>query len=143
MARGKESVELDIKGTAGAGWLDALLERADVFIHNISPGAAVRLGLDSGALGRSFPDLIARRYPARRSGPLASSKAYDLLVQGERACCRSRRRGPVTPGSASRSLTSRPEMYLRQQSSPPSTTVTDRAGAGRERSPCSTASRSG
>jgi formyl-CoA transferase len=82
--RGKESIELDIKEAAGRRVLDALLERADVFIHNISPEAARRLGLDSATLRGSFPGLIAAAVSGYgASGPLASSKAYDLLVQGE------------------------------------------------------------
>ena len=81
--RGKESVELDIKSAAGRRVLEALLERADVFIHNIAPDAAAGLGLDSKTLQASYPRLIAASVSGYGSGPLAGSKAYDLLVQGE------------------------------------------------------------
>jgi itaconate CoA-transferase len=81
--RGKESVELDIKSPAGRRALDALLERADVFIHNIAPDAATDLGLDTKTLQASYPGLIAAAVSGYGSGPLAGSKAYDLLVQGE------------------------------------------------------------
>src|SRR6266704_1845249 len=37
--RGKESVELDIKDPADRMVLDALIERADVFVSNLGPGA--------------------------------------------------------------------------------------------------------
>ena len=82
--RGKESVELDAKAPEGRVLLDALLARADVFLHNISPGAAERLGIDSATLSARFPGLIAGSvsgYGTR--GPMAEAKAYDLLVQGE------------------------------------------------------------
>jgi itaconate CoA-transferase len=81
--RGKESVELDVKSPAGRRVLDALLERADVFIHNIAPAAAAGLGLDSATLRTSYPQLIAAAVSGYGSGPLQGSKAYDLLVQGE------------------------------------------------------------
>jgi itaconate CoA-transferase len=81
--RGKESVELDIKSAGGRRVLDALLERADVFIHNIAPDAAAGLGLDSKTLQVSYPRLIAASVSGYGNGPLAASKAYDLLVQGE------------------------------------------------------------
>ena len=81
--RGKESVELDIKSAGGRRVLDALLERADVFIHNVTPDAAAGLGLDSKTLQASFPRLIAASVSGYGSGPMAASKAYDLLVQGE------------------------------------------------------------
>ena len=81
--RGKESVELDIKSPAGRRVLDGLLARADVFIHNIAPDAAAGLGLDPAALQAAYPRLIAAAVSGYGSGPLAGSKAYDLLVQGE------------------------------------------------------------
>ncbi|MBA4022708.1 MAG: carnitine dehydratase [Gordonia sp.] len=82
--RGKESVELDIKTESGQKVLDALLRRADVFLHNISPAAARRQGLDSAALSAKYPGLICGSVSGYgTSGPMADTKAYDLLVQGE------------------------------------------------------------
>ena len=43
--RGKESVELDVKSDDGRAAMTALLARADVFVQNLAPGAAARLGL--------------------------------------------------------------------------------------------------
>src|SRR6185369_7834374 len=43
--RGKESVELDVKSDEGRAVMAALLARADVFVQNLAPGAAERLGL--------------------------------------------------------------------------------------------------
>ena len=82
--RGKESVELDVKSPRGRRLLDALLRRADVFLHNISPAAAERLGVDSATLSSAYPHLIAGSVSGYgTSGPMANAKAYDLLIQGE------------------------------------------------------------
>ena len=48
--RGKESIELDVKDGGDRAVLTALLSRADVFVQNLAPGAADRLGLDGDAL---------------------------------------------------------------------------------------------
>jgi crotonobetainyl-CoA:carnitine CoA-transferase CaiB-like acyl-CoA transferase len=82
--RSKESLALDIKDAAGRRVLEALLGRADVFLQNLAPGAAERLGLDAAALLARFPRLIAcdiSGYGA--GGPYSGKKAYDLLVQCE------------------------------------------------------------
>lgn len=82
--RSKESVALDIKSDDGAQALFALLETADVFIQNLAPGAAAKLGLDAKSLVARFPRLIACDVSGYGSGgPYSSKKAYDLLVQCE------------------------------------------------------------
>jgi itaconate CoA-transferase len=61
-----------------------LLPRADVFLQNLAPGAAKRLGLDAAALVKRFPRLIACDISGYGSGgPYSQKKAYDLLVQCE------------------------------------------------------------
>src|SRR6059058_3741062 len=45
--RNKESVALDMKDPASRPVLDRLLERADVVVQNLAPGAAARLGIDA------------------------------------------------------------------------------------------------
>ena len=57
--RSKESVALDIKSDEGADALFSLLETADVFLQNLAPGAAAKLGLDAKSLVTRFPRLIA------------------------------------------------------------------------------------
>lgn len=82
--RGKESVELDLKTEAGQDTLERLLGRADVFVQNLSPKAAERAGLDPAAVQGRHPSVIACAVSGYgSSGPLADSKAYDLLIQGE------------------------------------------------------------
>jgi itaconate CoA-transferase len=82
--RSKESLTLDLKHEAARAILRRLLANADVFIQNLAPGAAARLGFDVGALRRAHPRLIVcdiSGYGA--TGPYRDKKAYDLLVQCE------------------------------------------------------------
>ena len=48
--RGKECIELDLKTADGQAVLAALIGRADVFVQNLAPGAAERLGLGAAEL---------------------------------------------------------------------------------------------
>jgi itaconate CoA-transferase len=82
--RGKESVELDVKTERGQRVLAGLLARADVFVQNLAPGAADRLGLSAPALQARHPRLICCSVSGYGpDGPYAGKKAYDLLVQCE------------------------------------------------------------
>jgi itaconate CoA-transferase len=82
--RSKESLTLDLKRPEGAGILGRLLERADVFVQNVAPGAAERLGTAPAALRARHPRLIVCNISGYgASGPYAAKKAYDLLVQSE------------------------------------------------------------
>jgi formyl-CoA transferase len=56
--RSKESITLDLKQPDGAAMLARLLERADVFVQNLAPGAAERLGTTAAELCARFPRLI-------------------------------------------------------------------------------------
>jgi itaconate CoA-transferase len=82
--RGKESVALDVKSPAGIEALTALLAGADVFLQNLGPGAAGRLGLAADDLLARHPRLICGSVSGYGTdGPYAPKKAYDLLVQCE------------------------------------------------------------
>jgi itaconate CoA-transferase len=82
--RGKESAELDVKDPADRALLGAMISRADVFVQNLIPGAARRLGLDAETLRANRPSLIHCSISGYgEDGPYASKKAYDLLVQCE------------------------------------------------------------
>jgi itaconate CoA-transferase len=82
--RSKESVTLDIKHAEGQRVLRSLIARADVLVQNLAPGAAERLGFGAAALRETYPRLIACTVSGYgSSGPYASKKAYDLLVQSE------------------------------------------------------------
>lgn len=82
--RSKESMTLNIKSPKGLDVLAALLERADVFVQNLAPRSAGRLGLGADDLQRRYPGLVVcdiSGYGNR--GPWAERRAYDLLVQAE------------------------------------------------------------
>jgi itaconate CoA-transferase len=82
--RSKESLTLNLKHTRAAQILDRLLERADILIQNLAPGAARRLGLGADSLRPKYPRLIVCDLSGYgENGPYASKKAYDLLVQAE------------------------------------------------------------
>lgn len=82
--RSKESVTLDLKDKESAGILDRLLSKADVFLQNLAPGAADRLGFSPAVLREKFPQLIICSISGYGSdGPYRDKKAYDLLIQCE------------------------------------------------------------
>ena len=82
--RSKESLTLDVKRPEAREVIARLLARADVFVQNLAPGAADRLGLGSAALRAAYPRLIVCSLTGYGStGPYAARKAYDLLVQSE------------------------------------------------------------
>ncbi|MET8218404.1 CaiB/BaiF CoA transferase family protein [Streptomyces hirsutus] len=80
--RSKESLTLNLKDPRGREILHRLLAGADVFVQNLAPGAAGRLGLGTDDLARRHPRLIPCTVSGYgTSGPWADRKAYDLLVQ--------------------------------------------------------------
>ena len=82
--RGKESVALDLRRDEDCAHLHAMLARADVFIQNLAPGAAARLGFGAESLRERYPRLVTCDISGYgESGPLRDLKAYDLLVQAE------------------------------------------------------------
>ncbi|WP_216215788.1 CaiB/BaiF CoA transferase family protein [Amycolatopsis aidingensis] len=82
--RNKESLVLDLKDPAERPVLEALLDRADVLVQNLAPGAADRLGLGAEAVRANRPGLITCAISGYGStGPYRDRKAYDLLVQCE------------------------------------------------------------
>ena len=82
--RGKESVALDLKSAAGLSALTALIGRADVFVQNLAPGAAERMGLSAAALRAGHPELIVCDVSGYApDGPMGGQRAYDLLIQCE------------------------------------------------------------
>ncbi len=82
--RGKESVALDLKDPDGRSALLALIARADVFIHNLRPSAAARMGIDADSLTAQHPALVVCEISGfGAGGPMEDAKAYDLLMQAE------------------------------------------------------------
>jgi itaconate CoA-transferase len=82
--RSKESVVLDLKTSRGREALSRLLQRADVFVQNLSPGALDRLGFAPEEVSRRYPQLVVCSISGYGStGPYRDRKAYDLLIQAE------------------------------------------------------------
>ena len=82
--RGKESVVLDLTTAADRALWAAMLKRADVFVQNLKPGAIEKLGFPIAELRRELPRLICCSISGfGETGPFATRKAYDLLIQAE------------------------------------------------------------
>lgn len=82
--RGKRSVALDLKTARGRELVTGLIGTADVFVQNLAPGAAERLGLGAELLRAAHPRLVVVNLSGYgTAGPKAQRKAYDMLVQAE------------------------------------------------------------
>ncbi|ACI59508.1 L-carnitine dehydratase/bile acid-inducible protein F (plasmid) [Rhizobium leguminosarum bv. trifolii WSM2304] len=82
--RSKESLALDLKNSEELEALHHLLESADVFVQNLAPGAADRMGLNFDTLSKRNAGLIVCDISGYGSnGPYRGKKAYDLLIQSE------------------------------------------------------------
>jgi crotonobetainyl-CoA:carnitine CoA-transferase CaiB-like acyl-CoA transferase len=82
--RGKRSVVLDLKRPDARAICDRLVDRADVLVHNLTPGAIDRLGFAYDAVSARNPHLIWCGISGYGlDGPYREKKAYDMLVQGE------------------------------------------------------------
>jgi itaconate CoA-transferase len=82
--RSKESLTLNLKQEGAREVLSRLVERADVFVQNLAPGAAGRLGFGAEVLRERHTRLIVCDVSGYgSSGPYRDKKAYDLLVQCE------------------------------------------------------------
>ena len=86
--RGKESAVLDIKDEADRTVVERMVSKADVFIQNLAPGAAQRLGLGSADVVARHPRLIAVDIVGYRQDSSARNmRAYDMLIQAESGVC--------------------------------------------------------
>ena len=80
--RNKKSVMLDLKEAAGREALLRLVDGADVFVHNMRPGAVQRLGLDYPALAARNGRLVyCAAWGFGKDGPYGNLQAYDDVVQ--------------------------------------------------------------
>src|SRR5207302_580094 len=83
--RGKESISLDLRRRDDLALLEAMVRRADVFIHNLRPGGLADLGIDLAGWRHANQRLITCTISGYGAGgPYAARKAYDLLVQAAR-----------------------------------------------------------
>ncbi|WP_131196082.1 CaiB/BaiF CoA transferase family protein [Lichenihabitans psoromatis] len=80
--RGKQSFTADLKNPGDLRRVAALVERADVLIHNFRPGVMERLGLDYEAARTLNPRLIYATVTGYgEQGPWRNKPGQDLLVQ--------------------------------------------------------------
>ena len=81
---GKKSVVLDLRTDQGLSALNQLIERADVLVQNLKPGALAKLGVDLSAVHEMRPEFISVSISGfSPDGPGHDRKAYDLLMQAE------------------------------------------------------------
>lgn len=86
--RGKESICIDLNKESDDGLLRAMLRKADIFLHNLSPGALANRGYTGPTLRRDNPGLITCEITGYGShGTAAERKAYDFLIQAECGLC--------------------------------------------------------
>src|SRR4029078_5928961 len=81
--RNKRSIVLDLKTAPAREALLRLVDKADVFVHNIRPQKLDGLGLSSETLCKRNPRLIyAGIHGWREDGPYSGRPAYDDIIQG-------------------------------------------------------------
>ena len=80
--RGKRSLTLDLKQDAAHEILWKLIEKADVLIQNLRPGAMERLGFSGQHIQKRNPRLIYLSISGfGETGPYSKKRVYDPLVQ--------------------------------------------------------------
>ncbi len=82
--RGKRSVAVDCRQPAGRQIVLDLLDTADVFVQNMRPGVADRLGLGHETVLARNPDLIYMSLSGfGPDGPNTHRRVYDSVIQAE------------------------------------------------------------
>ncbi len=86
--RGKESICINLENPRDRSLLKTMLLDADVFLHNLAPGALAKRGLSGAELRGQNPKLINCQISGYGlEGDAANKKAYDFLVQAESGLC--------------------------------------------------------
>ena len=79
----KKSIQIDLKTQKGKEIAHKLIQTADVFVENMRPGKAEKLGLGWDCLSNLNSTLIYCSISAfGQEGPFSSRGAYDHVVQG-------------------------------------------------------------
>ncbi|MEY8838298.1 CaiB/BaiF CoA transferase family protein [Cribrihabitans sp. XS_ASV171] len=82
MNRNKASVELDLKQDEDLATLEALIAQADIFVHNMRPGALTALGLGPDSVRARHSRLIYCDMGAfGHVGPMRTRPGYEPLMQ--------------------------------------------------------------
>jgi crotonobetainyl-CoA:carnitine CoA-transferase CaiB-like acyl-CoA transferase len=81
--RGKRSLSIDVKSSAGREVLAKLVAQTDVLVQNFRPGTMERLGLGPEELRRRHPRLIYVSISGvGETGPYVKKRVYDPIIQG-------------------------------------------------------------
>jgi crotonobetainyl-CoA:carnitine CoA-transferase CaiB-like acyl-CoA transferase len=81
--RNKRGITLNLKSAEGQALLWRLIEGADVFVENYSPGTMERLGVSYEEASARYPRLVYCSISGfGRSGPEAHKPAFDIILQG-------------------------------------------------------------
>lgn len=79
--RGKKSIQLDLKTSAGQDTLHKLLATADVFVENFKDNSLTKMGADLEQIRIQHPQLIISSCKGFLSGPYQDRTALDEVVQ--------------------------------------------------------------
>lgn len=94
--RGKRSIVIDLKHSAGRDLVMSLAEDADVLIQNFRPGAMDRLGLGYDDVRAVNPELVYTSISGYgQDGPYSGRRVYDNVIQAASGLA-SVQRDPVT-----------------------------------------------
>lgn len=81
---GKKSLTLNIQNERAHLILRRLIEKSDVFVHNLRPTSINKLILDFESVRSINPNIVYCGISGYgKYGPLSQEKAYDLIMQGE------------------------------------------------------------
>jgi len=79
---GKRSVAVDLKTAEGRRTFDALVEQADILLHNLRPGVTQALGIAADQVLARFPRLVYCEISAFGDvGPMRMHPGYEPLIQ--------------------------------------------------------------
>ena len=82
--RNKKSLVLDLKRPAAQAAMRRLAATSDVFVYNMRPGAATRLGIDHPAISAANPRIIYAWASGYRADTASRDRAaFDDVIQGE------------------------------------------------------------
>ncbi|MSQ20511.1 MAG: CoA transferase [Betaproteobacteria bacterium] len=109
IARGKQSIRLNLKDPRGKEILFKLCERADVFVESFRPGVMKRLGIDYAVIAARAPQIIYCSISAfGQTGQYSTKPAHDPAIQamaGVASVTRGRDGYPAMPGVAAADMT--------------------------------------
>ncbi|MDD3785171.1 MAG: CaiB/BaiF CoA-transferase family protein [Hydrogenophaga sp.] len=103
LARGRESITLDLKSPEGRDTALRLIERSDVLLEGFRPGVMESLGLGPDVCLARQPRLVYGRVTGwGQDGPLAQAPGHDInyvaLTGALHSCARPGQPPTVTPG---------------------------------------------